>query len=98
MEWKQDAQVVDSLTTLLLNQKDDLGKFLETLHQYNDGSPFFAFLQVYGMFVFRFFDHHEKHTEIDAIDLTLADVANHPTVQQMVASMMQQQIDKGLNL
>ena len=98
MEWKQDAEVVYKLTTLLTNQKDDLGNFLECLHPYNDGTPLFAFLQIYGMFVFRFTDHLQKETELDAISLTLADVSNHPTVQTMVANMMQQQLDRGLSL
>jgi len=98
MEWKQDAEVVDKLSTLLLNQKEDLGTFLETLHPFNDGTPFFAFLQIYGMMVFRFADHMKKETEIDALNLALADVSSHPTVQSMVANMMQQQIDRGLNI
>ena len=98
MEWKQDAEVVDKLSILLTNQKEDLGNFLEVIHPYNDGSPFFAFLQIYGMFVFRFTDHNSKETELDSLNLALADVSAHPTVQTMVAQMMQQQIDRGLNL
>ena len=98
MEWKQDAAVVDALSQLLKNQKEDLGSFLEVLHPYNDGTPLFAFLQIYGMLVFRFSDHSEKETELDALNLALADVSSHPTVQTMVAQMMQQQIDRGLNL
>ena len=98
MEWAKDAEVVDHLTILLGNQKEDLGNLLESLHQYNDGTPLFAFLQVYGMFVFRFVDHLQTQTEIDALNLTLADIANHPTVQGMVAGMVQQSIDRGLNL
>lgn len=98
MEWKQDAVVVDYLSHLLSNQKEDLGNFLESLHDYNDGTPLFAFLQIYGMFVFRFTDHLKTETELDALDLTLADISNHPTVQQMVANMMKQQLNRGLNI
>ena len=98
MEWANDAEVVDNLTQLLGNQKDDLGKLLESLHQYNDGTPLFAFLQIYGMFVFRFTDHLKEHTETDALHLTLADVSNHPTVQGMVANMVKKSIDKGLGV
>ena len=98
MEWKQDARVADKLSILLVNQKDDLGNFLEALHDFNDGTPLFAFLQIYGMFVFRFTDHLETQTELDALDLTLADISNHPTVQQMVANMMKQQLNRGLNI
>ena len=58
----------------------------------------FAFAQIFGMFVFRFSDHLKEHTETDAINLTLADVANHPTVQGMVANMVQANINRGLNL
>ena len=98
MDWKHDAEVVDKLSTLLVNTKDDLGEFLEILHPYNDGTPPFAFLQMYGMFVFRYCDHLQKETETDALHLAIADVANHPTVQNMVAQMMKAQIDRGLNL
>ena len=98
MEWENDPVVMDCLTRFLTNQKEDLGSFLEVLHPYNDGTPLFAFLQIYGMLVFRFSDHSEKETELDALNLALADVSSHPTVQTMVAQMMQQQIDRGLNL
>ena len=98
MDWRQDAEVIDSLTTLLSNQKEDLGNFLTVLHPFNDGTPFFAFLQVYGMLVFRFTDHLKEQTELDAFHLALADVSNHPTVQQMVAQMVKSQIDRGLGV
>lgn len=98
MEWANDAEVVDNLTTLLRNQKGDLGNLLNALHPYNDGTPLFAFLQIYGMFVFRFTDHLETNTETDALHLTLGDVSNHPTVQGMVANMIQQNLNRGLNI
>jgi hypothetical protein len=98
MEWANDADLMDKMTQWLGNQKEDLGNLLNALHPHNDGSPMFAFAQIFGMFVFRFSDHLEKHTETDAINLTLADVANHPTVQGMVASMVQSNLNRGLNL
>ena len=98
MEWKQDVEVMDSLAILLKNQKDDLVSFLNQVMQYNDGTPMFAFLQIFGVLVVKFDEHSKKHTEIDALDLTLGEVANHPTVQNMVASMMQKKLNGGLGL
>jgi len=98
MEWRNDPLVMDSLSLFLKNQKPDLGKLLETLHDHNDGSPLFQFLQIYGMFVFRYSDHLKVQTESDALGLTLADISNHPTVQNMVAGMVQAQIDRGMKL
>ena len=98
MEWKDDPEVMDNFTQLLTNQKEDLGIFLESLHAFNDGSPLFQFLQIYGMFVFRFTEHLQKETELDALGLTIGDISNHPTVQGMVASMVQTQVHRGLNL
>ncbi len=98
MEWANDANVMDNLTRFLSNQKEDLGNLLNALHPYNDGSPMFAFMQIYGMMVFRFSDHMKEQTESDALHLTLADVSNHPTVQSMVANMVQKNVDRGLNL
>ena len=98
MEWKDDPLVMENLINYISNQKDDLGNLLDSLHDHNDGSPLFAFLQIYGMFVFRFTDHLKEQTETDALGLTIADISNHPTVQNMVSSMVARQVDKGLNL
>ncbi len=98
MEWANDANVMECLTRFLTNQKEDLGNLLTALHPYNDGTPMFAFMQIFGMMVFRFSDHLKEQTESDALSLTLADVSNHPTVQSMVANMVQKNIDRGLNL
>lgn len=98
MSWKQDPQVMDSLATLLKNQKEDLVSFLNSIMQHNDGTPMFAFLQIYGVLVVRFAEYAEHNTESDALDLTLGEVANHPTVQTMVASMMQKKLEGGLGL
>ncbi len=98
MEWENDPVVMDCLTRFLTNQKEDLGNLLNALHPYNDGTPMFAFMQIFGMMVFRFSDHMKEQTESDALRLTLADVSNHPTVQGMVAQMVQKNIDRGLNL
>jgi len=97
MEWRNDPQVMDQMTSFLKNQKVDLGNLLESLHDHNDGSPLFMFMQIYGMFVFRFTDHLKEQTESDALGLTLADISNHPTVQNMVAGMIQKQVDRGIN-
>lgn len=97
MEWRNDPEVMDQLTTFLKNQQEDLGNLLDSLHDFNDGSPLFMFMQIYGMFVFRFVDHLKEQTESDSLGLTLADISSHPTVQNMVAGMIQNKIDKGIN-
>lgn len=89
---------MDSLATLLKNQKDDLVDFLNAIGDYNDGTPMFAFLQIYGYLVVKFSEHSQNHTETDALDISLGEVSNHPTVQNMVASMMQKKINGGLGL
>lgn len=98
MEWKHDPEVMDALTIYLKNQKDDLIAFLETIGKHNDGSPMFAFLQIWGITVSRFDLHSETLTESESLELTLGEIANHPTVQTMVASMMQKKLDGGLGL
>jgi len=58
----------------------------------------FAFLQIWGITVSRFDLHSETLTESESLELTLGEIANHPTVQTMVASMMQKKLDGGLGL
>lgn len=98
MEWKHDVNVMDALVDYVKETKDPLNKFLNALGEYNDGSPMFAFLQIYGVLVNRMDHYLTANTEVDALDLSLAEIANHPTVQSMVASMMQRKIDGGLNI
>ena len=98
MEWKHDPEVIDALDQLLVGQAVDLNRFLNKLHPYNNGEPIFQFLQVYGMFVIRYNDHRAREVENDALALAMADVSNHPTVQNMVAQMMNTQLNRGLNL
>lgn len=98
MDWKQDVEVMDSLSALFQETRDPLNLFLNAIGSYNDGSPMFAFLQIYGVMTNRFVDHLANHVETDALELTISEIANHPTVQGMVASMMQKQIDRGLHL
>ena len=98
MDWKQDVDVMDALSIYLQATREPLNDFLNAIGSYNDGSPLFAFLQIFGVMNNTFVDHLEKHVETDALELTIAEVANHPTVQNMVASMMQKQLDRGLQL
>ena len=98
MEWKQDPQVQDALRAYLVNQKDDLGNLLNALTPHNDGTPPYQFLQVLGKFAWRYVEHLKTNVESDALELALSDVANDPTVQMMVGSMVQNGIDRGLNL
>jgi len=98
MDWKHDVEVMDSLATLLKSQRKPLMDFLNAIGKYNDGTPMFAFLQIYGVLVSRFNEHIQTQVETDALELSLGEVANHPTVQNMVASMMQRKIDGGLGL
>ena len=98
MDWKQDVDVMDALSIYLQATREPLNDFLNAIGNYNDGSPLFAFLQIFGVMNNTFVDHLEKHVETDALELTIAEVANHPTVQNMVASMMQKQLDRGLQL
>ena len=98
MEWKQDPQVQDALRGYLVNQKEGLGNLLNALTPHNDGTPPFQFLQVLGKFVWRYVEHLKTNVESDALELALSDVANDPTVQMMVGSMVQSGIDRGINL
>ncbi len=98
MDWKHDVEVMDALSSYLKETREPLNRFLNAIGQYNDGTPLFAFLQIYGVLTNRFVDHLNQHVETDALEITIAEIANHPTVQGMVASMMQKQIDRGLQL
>lgn len=97
-EWKLDGEVMDALASLVIETREPMNRFLNSIGNYNDGTPLFAFLQIFGVFINGMGNHLEEQTETDAFDLTVAEIVNHPTVQGMVASMMQKQIDRGLNL
>ena len=98
MEWKHDSNVMDLFREYLVNQKSDLQNLLEAIFQYNDGTPPFQFLQVFGVFVVRYSELIETNTEIDALDLTLAEIAQHPSVQLMVSNMATQQLNRRLDI
>lgn len=96
--WKEDGAVQDALREYLVNQKEDIGNLLTALNPHNNGSPPFQFLQVLGKFVWRYSEHIKTEVETDALELTLADVANDPTVQLMVSNMLHSGLNRGLNL
>jgi hypothetical protein len=98
MDWKHDPEVQEAIKAYLTKQKDDLGNLLSSLDQYADGSPIFQMLRVFGMFVYRYADNIGKHTEIDAFDLSIAEISNDPAVQSMVGMMVHRSLDRGLNL
>lgn len=98
MDWKHDPKVQEAIKAYLGNQKEDLGKLLSSLDEYADGSPIFQMLRVFGMFVYRYAENIKKHTEIDAFDLSVAEISNDPAVQSMVGMMVHRSIDRGLNL
>jgi len=98
MDWTNDVEVMDILSQWILNQKDDVGNVLKALHPFNDGSPLFQVFQIYGLFVFRFSEHMKSHTESDSLGLTIADISSHSTVQNMVANMIQNKVDGGMNI
>lgn len=89
---------MDALSIYLRNQKPDLMAFLNAIGKHNDGSPMFAFLQIFGIMVETFDRYSKTLTETESLDLTLGEIANHPTVQTMVAQMMQKKLDGGLGL
>ena len=97
-EWKLDGEVMDALASLVIETREPMNRFLNSIGNYNDGTPLFAFLQIFGVFINQMGNHLEDQTETDAFDLTVAEIVNHPTVQGMVASMMQKRIDRGINL
>lgn len=98
MEWKHDPEVQDLLKEYLINQKDDLGNLLNSLGRFNDGSPPFQFLKIWGMFVWKYAEYLQGNTETDALELTIASIAHDPTVQNMVATVLRSQIDRGVGL
>ena len=98
MDWKQDVEVMDAVDTLAKATCEPLNAFLNSIGQYNDGTPIFAFLQIYGVFINRYCEYAKHNTEVDSMQLALSEIANHPTVQRMVANMMQKQLDRGLNI
>lgn len=98
MKWNDNAQVQEAIRTYLTNQKEDLGNLLNTLTPFNDGSPPFQFLKVWGMFVFRYVANLEKYVETEAWDMTIAEISNDSTVQSMVSQIMHNQLNKGLGV
>jgi hypothetical protein len=96
--WQEDSEVMDALHQMIINMKPDVVRFLNAIGKYNDGTPMFAFLQIWGVGVEQYAQFAERYTETESLELTLGEVANHPTVQTMVASMMQKKMDGGLGL
>jgi hypothetical protein len=98
MSWKQDPEVMVAIHNYVNNQKDDLSELLNHLFKHNDNTPPFMFFQVFGKFVFTYSELSKTHTESDAFDLSIAEVISDPVVQNLVASMVGQKIDRGLGL
>ena len=96
MGWKSDADAQEQVKQFLINQKPDLDKMLEAIFRYNDGSPIFQFLQLYGKFVFTYSEFAERYTESEAWELTLAEIMNDPVIQQLSAQMVGDQLDRRL--
>lgn len=98
MEWRNDPEVQDSIRELLTLSKEPLGVLLNALGKHNDGSPPFQFLKVLGMFVWRYDEYLKVNTEADSLELSIASIANDPTVQALVGNMMRNNLDRGLGL
>ena len=98
MDWRNDPEVQDSIRELLTKSKEPLGVLLNSLGKHNDGSPPFQFLKVLGMFVWRYDEYLKENTETDSFELSVASIANDPTVQILVDNMMRNNLDRGLNL
>jgi len=50
------------------------------------------------MFVWRYDEYLKVNTEADSLELSIASIANDPTVQVLVGNMMRQNLDRGLNI
>lgn len=98
MEWRSDPEVQDSIRRLLTETKEPLGEFLNALGKHNDGTPPFQFLKVLGMFVWRYDEYLRTNTEADSLELSLASIANDPTVQMLVGNMMRNNLEGRLNI
>lgn len=98
MEWRNDPEVQDSIRELLTKSKEPLGVFLNALGKHNDGTPPFQFLKVLGMFVWRYDEYLKENTEADSLELSIASIANDPTVQSLVGNMMRNNLERGLGL
>tara|TARA_B100000424_G_scaffold188918_1_gene146890 strand:- start:1421 stop:1720 length:300 start_codon:yes stop_codon:yes gene_type:complete len=96
MGWKSDADAQEMVKIYLINQKHDLDNLLQALFRYNDGTPIFQFLQLFGKFVFTYSEFAETYTESEAWDLTLAEIMNDPVIQQLSAQMVGDQLDRRL--
>lgn len=98
MEWRNDPEVQDSIRELLTQSKEALGGLLNALGKHNDGTPPFQFMKVLGMFVWRYDEYLKENTEADSLELSIASIANDPTVQALVGNMMRNNLDRGLNI
>jgi len=98
MGWRDDSLVQDAIRELLTEIKEPLGDLLNALGKHNDGTPPFQFLKVLGMFVWRYDEYLKTNTESDSLELSIASIANDPTVQILVGNMMRNNLERGLNL
>lgn len=98
MGWRDDSHVQDTIRELLTEMKEPLGDLLNALGKHNDGTPPFQFLKVLGMFVWRYDEYLKTNTESDSLELSIASIANDPTVQILVGNMMRNNLERGLNL
>jgi len=97
MGWKDDPQAQEAVKHFLINQVDDLDKLLDQLFRFNDGTPIFQFLQLYGKFVETYSSYAARYTESEAWDLSIAEIMNDPVIQQLSAQMVGDKLDQRLN-
>ena len=95
----EDPEVMDALDRLILNQHEDLELFMSKITKYSDPSPVWAILHLYGKFI-RFYteDRVIGSVEIEAYQTSISKLAGDPLVQQLVAQVMGQMMDRGAGI
>ena len=97
-EWIDDATVMESFDSLMLNQMPDLDSFLGSIMEYSDQVPLDALLVLYGKFVKSYNEFRQTQTEIDSFHEAVTKLAEDPLVSQLVATMMGTQLDRRLGV
>ena len=99
-DWQQDPEVWQALDKWLTTQQKPLNTFMENIMAYSTDTSVWALLVVYGKFVmgYNLLTKQEEYEPHEAFAEAMAQIANDPLTQQIVAQMLGGMMNKGVGL
>ena len=87
-EWLEDPEVMEALDGYMTVQAQPLGDFLNKILPFTDQTPIWAIVMLWGKFVTSYSAYRATVSETESWALSVADLANDPLAQELVASVM----------